>query len=194
MTPTCVSWVHCRKKTTLCWPPRWKGLHCVSRMLQPLSCLMWHKVTGSSDWHARLPPLPQRGPALAAPPSLRTSDGDQSFTSSLPRDSLTRAGNLIDWLQGEMERFLKMYATLTKQPDKRLPKRDGQRKHMEREKLEDEETCLYMLKERKKSASTFFDLFSFFFSFKHSVFKMNNSFSGDFFFNLNQYNRCCSKV
>lgn len=93
-----------------------------------------------------------------------------------------------------MERFLKMYATLTKQPDKRLPKRDGQRKHMEREKLEDEETCLYMLKERKKSASTFFDLFSFFFSFKHSVFKMNNSFSGDFFFNLNQYNRCCSKV
>lgn len=44
--------------------------------------------------------------ALAAPPPLRTSDGDQSFTSLLPRVSLTWAGNLTDWPEErKMERF-----------------------------------------------------------------------------------------
>ena len=34
---------------------------CMSSVLQQWSCLIWHKVTGSSDWHAWLLPLPRRG-------------------------------------------------------------------------------------------------------------------------------------
>lgn len=107
---------------------------------------------------------------------LRRRSVIYEFAATRQPDKSGQPDRLTAGRDGEI---LKMYATLAKQPDKRLPERDGQRKHMGREKLEDEETCLYMLKERKKSASTFFDLFFFF--FKHSVFKINSTFSGDFF-------------
>lgn len=58
----------------------------------------------------RTTPFATQGSVLAAPPSPRTADSHQSFTSAPPRDSLTRSGQPDRLTAGEMERFLKMYA------------------------------------------------------------------------------------
>ena len=86
------------------------------------------------------------GSVLAAPPSLRTSDGDQSFMSSLPRDSLTWAGNLIDWAQERWRDFLKC-APLTKQPHctRHSQERWTYKNTWKREKLEYDQMFLHML-------------------------------------------------